>query len=456
MLTKEDNELLTRVGAGTPMGELLRQFWHPFMPSRDVEVDGPMKRVRLLGEDLVCFRDSNGDVGLLAENCPHRGASLFFGRNEECGLACNYHGWKFDVTGACIDMPNEPAESNFKDKVKAIAYPVRDVNHMLWAYMGPRETPPPFPAFEINTLPEENVFPPHIMVEECNWVQGLEGDLDSSHVFFIHGRLREEQDGPAGLMMGAWAYDLAPTLEVVPQPYGVVYSAKRKWMKDSDEIYHRITQYIYPYFSMIAAGSPTGVSARAWVPIDDEYHMLISMRGKLDGPVTEEERARALDPFVLSGGYVEETPDPRTRYHTAANKTNDFLLDYDIQKTLNKSGIPFAGNLQDRAMTETMGPIYDRRKEHLGTSDRMIIMVRKQLMAAARQYMEDGSVPAVVDDEKMYRVRSASIILPPGEDWKAHTEKARNADGGVPIASVPLGGSDEYAPAIGKGSNPYA
>ena len=153
---------------------------------------------------------------------------------------------------------------------------------------------------------------------------------------------------------------------------------------------------------------------------------------------------------------MEETPDPRTRYHTAANKTNDFLLDYDIQKTLNKSGIPFAGNLQDRAMTETMGPIYDRRKEHLGTSDRMIIMVRKQLMAAARQYMEDGSVPAVVDDESMYRVRSASIILQPGEDWKAHTEKARNSDAGVPIAAVPLGGSDEYAPAIGKGSNPYA
>ena len=450
MLTTEDNELLTRVGAGTPMGELLRQFWTPFMPSPDVTVDGPLKRVRLLGEDLIAFRDSNGDVGLLAENCPHRGASLFFGRNEECGLRCNYHGWKFDVTGACLDMPNEPTESNFKDKVRAIAYPVRDVNGMLWAYMGPRETPPPFPAFEINTLPAENVFPPHIMVEECNWVQGLEGDLDSSHVFFIHGRLQEVATPPPGEMMGGWTYDLAPTLEVVGTDYGVVYSAKRQFKPDSTDVYHRITQYVYPYFTMIAAGSPNMVSARAWVPIDDEYHMLISIRAKLDGPVTEQERAQALDPFARAGGYVPETTDPRTRYHTAANKDNDFLLDYNIQKTLNKSGIPFAGNLQDRAMTETMGTIYDRRKEHLGTSDRMIIFVRKQLMAAARQYAEDGSVPAVVDNEKLYRVRSASIILPLGDDWKKPTEKARDADAGVPIAGLPLGGTEEWAPAIGR------
>jgi nitrite reductase/ring-hydroxylating ferredoxin subunit len=438
MLTTEDNELLTRVGAGTPMGELLRQFWTPFMPSPDVTVDGQLKRVRLLGEDLICFRDSNGDVGLLAENCPHRGASLFFGRNEEGGLRCNYHGWKYDVTGACLDMPNEPAESNFKDKVRAIAYPVRDVNGMLWAYMGPRETPPPFPAFEINTLPAENVFPPHIMVEECNWVQGLEGDLDSSHVFFIHGRLREEQKGPAGLMMGAWTNDLAPRLDVRSTPYGVVYSARRQFNPDKGEIYHRITQYVYPYFTMIAAGSPNSVSARAWVPIDDEYHMLISIRGKLDGPVTEEERERALNPFVLSGGYVEETPDPRTRYHTAANKDNDFLLDYDVQKTLNKSGIPFAGNLQDRAMTETMGPIYDRRKEHLGTSDRMIIAVRQRLMKAAREFMEDGAPPAHVDDASLYRVRSASAILPEGADWQAATAAARDSDAGVPVSYVPL------------------
>ena len=146
MLTTHDNEMLTRVGPGTPMGSFIREFWMPFLPSRDLpERDGPLKRVRLLGEDLVAFRDSNGDVGLLAENCPHRGASLFFGRNESSGLACNYHGWKYDVTGACLEMPNEPEESNFKDKVRATAYPVVEVNKALWTYMGPRETPPTLP-----------------------------------------------------------------------------------------------------------------------------------------------------------------------------------------------------------------------------------------------------------------------------------------------------------------------
>jgi len=142
------------------MGELLRHYWMPCLPSTELPApDGPPKKVRLLGENLVAFRDTRGEVGLLPANCPHRGASLFFGRNEECGLRCSYHGWKFDVTGRCVDMPNEPEESTFKDKVRARAYPCRDVNGVIWTYMGPRETAPPFPAFEINTLPAEQVYP---------------------------------------------------------------------------------------------------------------------------------------------------------------------------------------------------------------------------------------------------------------------------------------------------------
>ena len=438
MLTAADNELLTRVGPGTSMGQLLRQFWTPFLRSADLpEVDGTQKRVRLLGEDLVTFRDSNGTVGLIEENCPHRGASLFFGRNEFCGLACNYHGWKFDVTGACVDMPNEPAESNFKDKVRITAYPVRDVNGVLWAYMGPRAEVPPFPEFEINPLPPENVFPPHMMLEECNWMQGLEGDLDSSHVFFLHGRIAP--DGPAaeGLFRLPYGRDLAPTLDVVPTHYGAVYSAKRV-NNTEGERWHRITQFIFPYFTMIAASLANTVSARAWVPIDDHFHMLISMRGQLDGPVTDEERTRALSAFDKGGGYVPETPDPRTRYLTAANRNNNYAIDYDVQKNINKSGIPPLANLQDRAMTETMGKIYDRRKEHLGTSDRMIIFARQQLMKLARDFQEDGSVPALVDDARLYRIRSASALLQEGEDWQAATAQARDADAGVPLSCVSL------------------
>jgi nitrite reductase/ring-hydroxylating ferredoxin subunit len=420
------------------MGTLLRQFWHPFLPSRDLpERDGPLKRVRLLGEDLVAFRDSNGDVGLVAENCPHRGASLFFGRNEHGGLACNYHGWKFDVTGACLDMPNEPAESNFKDKVRAVTYPCREINRMIWTYMGPRETPPPFPQFEVNTLPIDQVFEPGIMVEECNWIQGLEGDLDSSHVPFIHGRIAKDSPDEPGWGRGSWVDDRAPTLDVIPKPYGAVYSAKR-WWNDQGERWHRITQYVMPYFTMIAAGQPNSCSARAWVPIDDEFHMLINMHGRLEGTISEEEQHRSANPYANSGGYVEETPDPRTRYHTAANRMNDYALNYDIQRRVNMSGIPRGGNLQDRAMTETMGPIYDRTKEHLGTSDRMIIQVRKQLLSGARALMEDGTVPESVDNPGLVRVRPVGMILNESVNWQEATRVVRDVDGGEPVAYVPF------------------
>src|ERR671927_18697 len=183
MLSKEDNELLCRVGPGTPMGELLRQYWLPFLPSRDLpHADGDPLKVRLLGEDLVAFRDSNGQVGLLAANCPHRGASLFFGRNEEAGLRCVYHGWKFDTEGNCVDMPNEPAESDFRSKVKAIAYPTQERGGIVWAYLGPRKTPPPLPDLEGNMLPGAQAW---AYQQAANWFQILEGHIDTAHVSFL-------------------------------------------------------------------------------------------------------------------------------------------------------------------------------------------------------------------------------------------------------------------------------
>ena len=435
MLTTHDNEMLTRVGPGTPMGSYIREFWIPFLPSRNLpERDGPMKRVRLLGEDLVAFRDSNGDVGLVAENCPHRGASLFFGRNENAGLACNYHGWKFDVTGACLDMPNEPAESNFKDKVRAVAYPVVECNKALWTYMGPRETPPPFPLYEVNTLPYDQVYEPHVMTEECNWMQGLEGDLDSSHVYFIHGRLSEDAPAAPGQLRGVWTKDRAPALDVVPTPYGVYYTALRK-IGDGN-IHHRVNQYLYPFFSMITIDAT--VNLRAWVPLDDDYHMLFMMSGRADTGASSELEAFLLDPFKSAGGYLDETPDPRTRYMSYARKANNYCIDYDIQKKYMMSGIPFLVNLQDRAMTETMGAIYDRRREHLGTSDRMIIQVRKQLLAGARARMEDGAIPESVDNPNLVRVRPVGTILHEDADWKEATKVVRDVDGGEPVAFVPF------------------
>ncbi len=432
MLSKEDNELLCRVGRGTPMGELLRQYWMPCLPAAELPVpDCLPKKVRLLGEDLVAFRDTRGEVGLLAANCPHRGAALFFGRNEECGLRCSYHGWKFDVTGRCVDMPNEPEESTFKDKVRARAYPCRDVSGVIWTYMGPREAPPALPAFEVNTLPADHVYPPLMMLEECNWVQALEGDIDSSHIDFVHAKRNPESKQRA-----THHRDKRPRLEVLPTDYGACYSARRRW--DADGLYwHRITQFILPLFSMIAASDPNIVSARAWVPPDDHHNLQFVMRARLDRPVTDAERKQVTDPFAAWGGYVEPTSDPRTRHYTRANLHNDYLRDPELQKELT-IGIPFLGNLQDRAMTETMGPIYDRTQEHLGTTDAMVIFVRRRLIDAARALRERGAVPANVDDATLCRVRPASVLLPEGESWITATEKARQSDAGVPIAWVPF------------------
>jgi phthalate 4,5-dioxygenase len=434
MLSKEDNELLCRVGPGTPMGDLIRQYWLPCLPSTELPAaDCPPKKVRLLGEDLVAFRDTDGRVGLLSANCPHRGAGLFFGRNEECGLRCPYHGWKFDVSGRCVDMPNEPEDSNFKDKVRARAYPCLDVNGVIWTYMGPKETPPPLPAYEVNTLPAEQISPPRMMLEECNWVQALEGDIDSSHIDFVHARLEKDSK-----YRGTYHKDKRPRLEVLPTEYGACYTGSRRWNDDESLIWHRITQFILPFFTMIAASDPNMVQCRAWVPVDDNWNLQFAISGRLDRALTEQERAQAMDPFASFHGYVEPTSNPYTRFYTKANMHNDYLLDHQLQRDHLVIGIPFVGNLQDRAMTETMGPIYDRSQEHLGTTDAMVIFVRRQLINAARALREQGIAPANVDDPKLCRVRPASILLPEHESWVEATEKARDADAGVPIAWVPF------------------
>jgi len=435
MLSTEDNELLCRVGPGTPMGELLRQYWTPCLPSDQLpEPDCPPKRVRLFGENLVAFRDSDGQVGLLSENCPHRGASLFFGRNEECGLRCPYHGWKYDVAGRCVDMPNEPEESNFKETIRARAYPCRDVNGVIWTYMGPRETPPAFPLYEVNTLPADHVQPPRMMLEECNWMQVLEGDIDSSHIDFVHARLHEEANGK---YRGTYHKDKRPRLEVLPTAYGAAYSARRQW-DDEGTSWHRITQYILPFFIMIAASDPNTVQCRAWVPVDDDHTLQFMIFGRLDRPVTEQERAAARAPFDSWGGYTEETGSPFTRYLPKANLQNDYFLDYELQKKELQIGIPFLLNLQDKAMTETMGPIYDRTQEHLGTTDATVIFVRRQLINAAKALREQGVVPPNVEDPNLCRVRPASILLPEHESWIEATEAARQSDAGVPISWVPF------------------
>ena len=444
MLPKEENEILCRVGPGTPMGNLLRQYWFPAMPSYELpSPDCPPKRLRLLGEDLVAFRNTNGDVGIFVQACPHRGASVFFGRNEEAGLRCVYHGWKFDIDGNCVDMPSEPAESNFKSKVKIRAYPARDINHMIWIYMGPRETPPPLPRYEVLTLPPEQVNEPSIMMEEANWFQNLEGDIDSSHIDYLHGRLHLDKplSASGGPARGFFSIDRSPRLDVRPTEYGAFYSAKRRWDEEGN-YWHRISQWIMPFHTMIAASNENSVSLRSFVPLDDHYTMLISQNASLVRTIPEEQRARTRDSFSGSGGYIQPTSDPRTRYYTTANKNNDYNRDFEAEKTLQFCGVPFVGNLQDRAMTELMcnedgiEPIYDRSKEHLGQTDSMVIYVRRALLRAAKAFRDEGKLPPNVDNVELDRVRSASILLKADADWAAETESARNSDGGVPVSYV--------------------
>ncbi len=442
MLTREDNELLCRVGPGTPMGELMRQYWIPCLPSSEFpECDGPAKRMMLLGESFVMFRETNGRIGAVAEACPHRGASLYFGRVEECGIRCQYHGWKFDLEGNIVDLPTERdgsrAKEHFMSKVKVRSYHCHEVNHQIWVYMGDRETPPPFPRFEMNTLRADQVAPPAVMMEEANWVQNMEGDLDSVHLNWLHRRLAADSPKPPTGVRGFWSPDSSvPDFDVERTEYGAYYSSKRMW--SDNRIWHRINQFIFPFHTMISVGEL--VSLRSFVPVDDNHTMLITQSGVASSTLPEEVASRGDDPFAEVGGYIERTNDPRSYFMTVANKRNDYARDLEVEKTLMHCGIPFVLNLPDRAMTELMcdpasgEPLYDRTRENLGSTDTMVIAVRAQLIHAAKRFRDCGELPANIDDVDANRVRCASVLLPADADWRVASAAARNADSGLPMS----------------------
>src|SRR5436309_7438726 len=242
MLKREENELVTRVGPETPMGNVMRRYWMPALLTSELpNPDSDPVRVRLLGEKLIAFRDTNGAVGLVAENCPHRGASLFFGRNEECGIRCVYHGWKFDASGTCIDMPNEPAESDFKTKIQAKAYPTRERGGIVWAYMGPRTDPPPLPELEPNMLPDAEQHVGAIQ-RTCNWLQALEGDIDTSHLGFLHLGARDPETMEPGTFGYYTVKDRCPRYSVIDTDGGTMYGAYRPAAGDVN--YWRIAQFL--------------------------------------------------------------------------------------------------------------------------------------------------------------------------------------------------------------------
>ena len=292
MLGATDNELLCRVGPGTPMGELMRQYWLPAIRSDELPApDCPPLRLRLLGENLIGFRTTSGTVGLVQSACPHRGASLCFGRNEEEGLRCVYHGWKFDVTGACVDMPSEPAESNFKSKVQATAYATRERGGIIWAYMGPREVPPSLPDMEANLLTTD---PQHISIlhRKCNWMQGLEGELDTVHAAFLHwGGDRPENQRPGSFTWYHFKERANARFMARETDFGAAYGAYRP--AEADSYYWRIGYVFFPFYAMQANGEMgPDVKMNAYVPIDDEHTLQWEVSYRTEGPERPQRQVR--------------------------------------------------------------------------------------------------------------------------------------------------------------------
>ena len=438
MLSKADNELLTRVGPGTPMGELMRQYWLPVLHSWELEPDGRPLRVRLLGEDLIAWRDTNGRPALIRENCPHRGASLFFGRNEGCGLRCVYHGWKFDVDGRCLDQPNEPAESNFKDKVRAVAYRAADWGDLVFAYMGPHKADPPgLPRFEWALVPEAQRHQQYKGILDCNWMQALEGDIDTSHLYFLHSRVNPEDSPNAGV----YHRDRSPRLEITETDYGLMYGARR--LEEDGRIYWRTTHYLMPIFTLFPASEDGVVPTHMYTPIDDYHTLHWGIRWH---PAREMPERQLMSEMSEMAGMGHMREEQKGRYFAnwwpEANKENDFLIDREIQRTTSFTGVPTI-RLQDAAMTTGMGPIMDRGAEHLGTTDTMIIQTRRKLLRSARALADSGVTPPAVEDPALYTVRSCSAVLPADIDWRSALDDWHHARTVDPPGrgNVPLQGS---------------
>tara|TARA_B100000809_G_scaffold178649_1_gene176279 strand:- start:1578 stop:2852 length:1275 start_codon:yes stop_codon:yes gene_type:complete len=400
MLTREENELMSRTDKGTPMGEFCRRFWTPVLLSEELpEPDCAPVQTKIYGEELVAFRTTSGKVGLLKEFCPHRHASLFYGRNEEEGLRCAYHGWKFDTEGQCVDMMSEPAESNFANKVTTTAYPTQEGAGFIWAYMGPPELQPPMPELEYLHVPE-NQRQTNKVFYESNFVQVIEGEIDTVHASILHSRLDSlENSGSAATLAGRYSFrDRAARFHVEDTDGGILIGANRN--AEEDSYYWRISRWLFPWVTMIPREPKGPCRSGLIVPVDDENCWFFLVR---------------WDPYKpLEGPYNEAPRDgmvPGT-WLGMANKTNHYLIDREAQRTESFSGIPNSmGRAQDAAMTDSMGAIVDRTEEHLGTTDAAIIRMRRRLIQGARD-LQEGIEPYAASHPEVFKVRSGGALLP--------------------------------------------
>ena len=346
MASTRDNETLTRVGPGTPVGELMRQYWIPAALSSEFAADGDPVRLLLLGEQLIGFRDSNGKVGVMDHRCPHRCASLFFGRNEEGGIRCVYHGWKFDADGNCVDMANVPPHQDFKHKVHAKAYRTAERAGLVWVFMGDQAKTPDLPDLEALQLDGVDL-EVSLFQRECNWLQAMEGDIDTSHVGFLHGGTRTATDYAADDPRRFGTLHRDPEYTVAETDWGVMYGAHRP--AGPGDIYWRVAHFLFPFWTMTPAGTfDTYIHARGWVPMDDEHTMSIGIRKKGSRLEDLENMGKGL--VVGKEEKLPNTTDWLGRWRLAGNARNDYFIDRVAQKTDIYSGITGV-TLQDQAMT---------------------------------------------------------------------------------------------------------
>ncbi|HEV8020119.1 MAG TPA: Rieske 2Fe-2S domain-containing protein [Candidatus Lustribacter sp.] len=409
MLTRQENEMLCRVGPDTPMGRMMRRYWVPVAMTTEL-VAGTPKRVRMLGENFVAFRGDDGVAGVLDESCPHRGASLVLARSEGCALRCLYHGWKVDRTGAVLEMPSEPDGTAFTSKVRQPAYPVYESAGIAWTYLGPPDVVPPVPYFAYARVPDSHRANTKFRTD-CNWVQSLEGAIDTAHSNYLHSDDIRPGDPNAE---SRWAVrqtarpsnDGRPRILTEDMPYGFRYGAIRRPLVDPErQQYVRVTHFVAPFTAVIPLGDLQNV--QIFLPIDDEHTYQYNVKFSYTEPPPE--RMQEFSSIGPSDG----------DWGTNRNHDNNWRQDREAMKAgTSFTGIEVIRN-QDTAVQESMGPLYDRTKEHLGVSDTAIIRMRRRMLESVRAFEERDAVPLGLAEPFDYGdVVAAEGMLPLDAPWQ--------------------------------------
>jgi len=417
MTRRAENDILTQTGPGTPMGELMRQYWMPALMSSELIADGDPVRFMLMSEKLIAFRDSSGRIGVMDHRCPHRCASLFFGRNEENGIRCVYHGWKFDVDGNCLDQANVPPHQNFKQKVKAKAYKAEERNGLVWVFMGDQENVPQLPPIEATLAPEDDVTITFIQ-RDCNWLQGAEGELDTSHLGVLHFGSVGEKSFEEDELNKYVVAERAPDYKAAETDYGFIYGAYRP--ADAGETYWRVGHFLFPVWTMPPIRSlDRNVMTRAYVPLDDEHCMIVIIvhKNAERAGAARADLIRRIPGASMRHDYIPNNTDWLGRWRLVPNRGNDYQIDREVQRNESFTGVDGIV-LQDQMITESMGAITDRTLEHLAPSDIMITRTRRALLKAALRFRDGGELPASASAIGVYEgVRGGHFVAPENDDW---------------------------------------